>query len=92
MVHLPSTIGRCQNLNELLSRVYPQLDVTNTSTPTFLTERTILSTRNDDVNAINGIALNIFPGNRYTYLAADKMSEDDGMDRSIIRSYWATAF
>ncbi|KAF7138508.1 hypothetical protein RHSIM_Rhsim07G0140000 [Rhododendron simsii] len=87
VVHLPSTIGRCQNLNELLSRVYPQLDVTNTSTPTFLTERTILSTRNDDMNAINGIALNIFPENRYTYLAADKMSEDDGMDRSISNRY-----
>ncbi|KAG5524069.1 hypothetical protein RHGRI_030911 [Rhododendron griersonianum] len=87
VVHLPSTIGRCQHLNELLSRVYPQLDVANTSTPTFLTERTILSAQNDDVNAINGTALNIFPGNRYTYLAADKMSEDDGMDRSITNQY-----
>ncbi|XP_058198563.1 uncharacterized protein LOC131314087 [Rhododendron vialii] len=46
VVQLPSTIGRCQNLNELLSR-----------------------------------------GNRYTYLAADKMSEDDGMDRSISNRY-----
>ncbi|KAI8573285.1 hypothetical protein RHMOL_Rhmol01G0266500 [Rhododendron molle] len=26
-------------------------------------------------------------GNRYTYLAADKMSKDDGMDRSIINQY-----
>ncbi|KAG5517186.1 hypothetical protein RHGRI_037823 [Rhododendron griersonianum] len=26
-------------------------------------------------------------GNRYTYLAADKMSEDDGMDRSITNRY-----
>ncbi|XP_058202697.1 uncharacterized protein LOC131317142 [Rhododendron vialii] len=62
VMQLPSTIGRCQNLNELLLRVYPQLDVTNTSTPTFLTERTILFARNDDVNAINGTALNIFSG------------------------------
>ncbi|KAG5524534.1 hypothetical protein RHGRI_031257 [Rhododendron griersonianum] len=39
------------------------------------------------MNAINGTALNIFPGNRYTYLAADKLSEDDGMDRSITNRY-----
>ncbi|KAI8531248.1 hypothetical protein RHMOL_Rhmol11G0122200 [Rhododendron molle] len=87
VVHLPTTIGRCQDLNELLSTVYPQLGVANVSTPTFLTERTILSARNDDVNAINCIALTIFPGNSYTYLAADKMSEDDGMDRSITNRY-----
>ncbi|KAI8532731.1 hypothetical protein RHMOL_Rhmol11G0236300 [Rhododendron molle] len=87
VVHLPTTIGRCQDLNELLSTVYPQLGVANVSTPTFLTERTILSARNDDVNAINGTALTIFPGNRYTYLAADKMSEDGGMDRSITNRY-----
>ncbi|XP_058198471.1 uncharacterized protein LOC131313993 [Rhododendron vialii] len=47
----------------------------------------ILSARNDDVNAINGTALNIFPENKYTYLAADKMSEDDEMDRSISNKY-----
>ncbi|KAG5531645.1 hypothetical protein RHGRI_026313 [Rhododendron griersonianum] len=87
VVQLPSTIGRCQNLNELLLRVYPQLDATNTSTPTFLTERAFLYARNDDENAINGTVLNIFPRNRYTYLAADKMSEDDGMDRSISNRY-----
>ncbi|KAG5539463.1 hypothetical protein RHGRI_019865 [Rhododendron griersonianum] len=87
VVHLPTTIGRCQDLNELLSTVYPQLGVANVSTPTFLTERTILSARNDDVNAINCTALTIFPGNSYTYLAADKMSEDDGTDRSITNRY-----
>ncbi|XP_058225285.1 uncharacterized protein LOC131334341 [Rhododendron vialii] len=87
VVHLPTTIGRCQDLNELLSTVYPQLGVATVSTPTFLTERTILSARNDDVNAINCTALTIFPGNSYTYLAADKMSEDNGMDRSITNRY-----
>ncbi|XP_058227941.1 uncharacterized protein LOC131336209 [Rhododendron vialii] len=105
VVHLSSTIGRCQNLNELLSRVYPQLDVTNTSTPTFLTERMILSARNDDVNAINGTnsfledfgALEARARSlisclklltlRYTYLAVDKISKDDGMDRSISNRY-----
>ena len=44
-------------------------------TPAFLTERIILSARNDDVKFINDVALQIFPGQMITYLAADKMSK-----------------
>ncbi|XP_028114888.1 uncharacterized protein LOC114312792 [Camellia sinensis] len=87
IIKIPSTIHRCQDLKELLSAVYPQLDVADTSTPSFLTERTILSARNDDVSAINIAALNIFSGNTYTYLAADKMAEDDEIDPSITNRY-----
>ncbi|XP_028116876.1 uncharacterized protein LOC114314600 [Camellia sinensis] len=87
IIKIPSTIHKCQDLKELLSAVYPQLDVADTSTPSFLTERTILSARNDDVSAINIAALNIFPGNTYTYLAADKMVEDDEIDHSITNRY-----
>ncbi|KAI8557126.1 hypothetical protein RHMOL_Rhmol05G0311100 [Rhododendron molle] len=86
-VKLPSTIHKCRDLNELLSTVYPQLDVVDASTPTFLTERTILSARNEDVNAINAAALNIFPGDAISYLAADKMSEDDEVDQTIANRY-----
>ncbi|GMP95374.1 hypothetical protein CsSME_00044449 [Camellia sinensis var. sinensis] len=87
IVNLPSTIHKCQDLNELLSTVYPQLNMIETSTPTFLTERTILSARNDDVSDINTTALNIFPGRLYTYLAADKMSEDNEIDPTITNRY-----
>ncbi|XP_028088343.1 uncharacterized protein LOC114288925 [Camellia sinensis] len=73
IINLPSTIHKCQDLSELLSTVYPQLNMIETPTPTFLTERTILSARNDDVSDINTTALNIFPGRLYTYFAADKM-------------------
>ncbi|XP_028070921.1 uncharacterized protein LOC114273362 [Camellia sinensis] len=76
-----------EDLKELLSAVYPHLDVANTSTPSFLTERTILSAQNDDVSAINNAALNIFPRNTYTYLAADKMAKDDEIDHSITNRY-----
>ncbi|GAB2278777.1 hypothetical protein Dimus_039305 [Dionaea muscipula] len=38
-------------------------------------DRAILSARNDDVNAINASALQLFPGETITYLAADKMDE-----------------
>ncbi|XP_028117950.1 uncharacterized protein LOC114315547 [Camellia sinensis] len=59
----------------------------NTSTPSFLTDCTILYARNDDVSAINNAALNIFPGNTYTYLATDKIAEDDKIDPSITNIY-----
>ena len=59
----------------------------STVTPTFLTERTILSARNDDVSAINTAALNLFPGEVVSYLAADKLSEDDEVDRTITTRY-----
>ncbi|XP_052193809.1 uncharacterized protein LOC127802150 [Diospyros lotus] len=87
IVNLPSTIHKCQDLNELLSTVYPRLNIIETSAPTFLTERTILSTRNDDVSDINTTALNIFLGRLHTYLAADKMSEDNAVDRTITNRY-----
>ncbi|KAG5531387.1 hypothetical protein RHGRI_026119 [Rhododendron griersonianum] len=87
IVHLPPTIRKCQDLTELLSTVYPQLEIQTTSTPTYLTERSILSARNEDVNAINAAALNVFPGDAFTYLAADKLSKDDELDRSITNRY-----
>ncbi|KAG5545929.1 hypothetical protein RHGRI_018181 [Rhododendron griersonianum] len=87
IVHLPPTIRKCQDLTELLSTVYPQLEIQTTSTPTYLTERSILSARNEDVNAINAVALNVFPGDVFTYLAADKLSKDDELDRSITNRY-----
>ena len=54
-----------------------------TATPTYLTDRTILSTRNDDVNTVKKVMLNIFMRDGCTYLVADKMSDDDGSDRAI---------
>ncbi|XP_057465712.1 uncharacterized protein LOC130755327 [Actinidia eriantha] len=87
IVKLPSTIHICRNLNELLSTVYPQLDVSGTVNSTFLTERTILCARNEHVTAINIATLNMFPSETTTYLAADKMSEDDEVDRNITNRY-----
>ena len=57
--------------------MYPLLNVDGTVTPSFLTERTILSARNDDVSAINNLALNIFPGDTKTYFGADKLCDDE---------------
>ncbi|XP_028052315.1 ATP-dependent DNA helicase PIF7-like [Camellia sinensis] len=87
IIKIPSTIHKCQDLTELLSAIYPHLDVVDASTPSFLTERTILSARNDDVSAINNAALNIFSGNTYAYLVADKIAENDEIDLSITNKY-----
>ena len=57
------------------------------ATPSYLTEQTILSARNDDVSTINKAALDMFSGERFTYLAADKMSSDDGDDCAINNRY-----
>lgn len=86
-MELPPTIHRCRTLHELISRVYPQLDVLSAVTPSYLTERTILSARNDDVCAINDAALEIYPGETYTYLAADKVSDGDELCRSTTNQY-----
>ncbi|XP_058217345.1 uncharacterized protein LOC131328416 [Rhododendron vialii] len=87
VAELPSIIQKCGTVSKLLFTVYPQLNVVGTITPTFLNERTILSTRNDDVSAINLAALNVFPRDTTTYFAADKMSFDDARDRTITNRY-----
>ena len=57
------------------------------ATSDFITERTILSAKNDDVCAINDVVLNISPGETITYLAADKMADSYEVDRSITNRY-----
>ncbi|KAL5697342.1 hypothetical protein ACHQM5_030793 [Ranunculus cassubicifolius] len=42
----------------------------------YLTERTILSARNDDVSKINDATLNKYPGDAHEYLAADTVLEE----------------
>ena len=56
-------------------------------TSNFLTERTILSARNEDVNSINVACLNISPGDTVTYLATKKISKGDELDPAITNRY-----
>ncbi|PIA65182.1 hypothetical protein AQUCO_00100579v1 [Aquilegia coerulea] len=62
---------------DLLFKVYPNLNVEEVATETYLQERSILSARNDDVATLNELAINQFPGELHEYLAADKAIEDD---------------
>ncbi|PIA60482.1 hypothetical protein AQUCO_00300169v1 [Aquilegia coerulea] len=60
-VELPSEIKRCKSTMDLLFKVYPNLNVEEVATETYLQERSILSARNDDVATLNELAINHFP-------------------------------
>ncbi|PIA41356.1 hypothetical protein AQUCO_02200045v1 [Aquilegia coerulea] len=61
-VELPSEIKRCKSTMDLLFKVYPNLNVEEVATETYLQERSVLSARNDDVATLNELAINQFPG------------------------------
>ncbi|KAL5701919.1 hypothetical protein ACHQM5_027201 [Ranunculus cassubicifolius] len=80
VVQLPSEVRKCSNVEELLKATYPGLEHISTAESKCLNERTILAARNDDVYTINNSALDMFPGDIITRLAADKMQEVDERD------------
>ncbi|KAF6136802.1 hypothetical protein GIB67_030087, partial [Kingdonia uniflora] len=84
---LPSTIHNCETVQDLILSVYPNLNISCKREQCFLTERTILSARNDDVIAINDDALNMFLGEQIVYLAADKIEEHESADHTYNNRY-----
>ncbi|KAF6161496.1 hypothetical protein GIB67_009375 [Kingdonia uniflora] len=76
IVQLPSIIQNWQSLEDLIFSIYPRLNEVCSRDNEFLTERTILSTHNEDVKAINTVALNMLPGEPIVLLAADKLEEE----------------
>ncbi|KAL5699213.1 hypothetical protein ACHQM5_030148 [Ranunculus cassubicifolius] len=77
-VELPNGIRRCKEIEDLITTVYPGIENANRYPTSYLTERTILSARNDDVSKINDATLSKFPPRDATeYLSADKVVEDD---------------
>ncbi|PIA58587.1 hypothetical protein AQUCO_00500491v1 [Aquilegia coerulea] len=62
---------------ELISNVYPDLNVKEEVTKQYLEERSILSPRKDDVSVINVSTINLLPGESYEFLAADSIIEKD---------------
>ncbi|KAF6148022.1 hypothetical protein GIB67_024197 [Kingdonia uniflora] len=78
-VELPSTFNKCANLDELICSIYPHLEEVIAASTTYLTERTILSARNEDVNIINIRAMAKIQGQEIVYFAADKLSEVDAV-------------
>lgn len=79
-IRLPPSMKRCENLKDLISTVYPGIEEMGIPTASYMTERTILCPRTDDVTVINQLILQSYRG-KY-YLAVDKPDENLGKGAS----------
>lgn len=61
-------------LEEFISQIYPSFNCRALNI-NVITERTILTPKNDDVDKINEIIINSFPGASMVYLSADSVTE-----------------
>ncbi|KAF6165957.1 hypothetical protein GIB67_012854, partial [Kingdonia uniflora] len=86
-VELAATFNKCTNLDELICSVYPHLEEVMTASTTYLTEHTILSACNEDVNIINIQVMAKIQGQKVVYLTADKLSEAYAGDHTITNRY-----
>ncbi|CAG8789101.1 43057_t:CDS:2 [Gigaspora margarita] len=75
-----------QNLKSLIDIVYPNINVVGMCNDNYLSERTILASRNQDVDCINQIILNILSGNQRIYDSADStiIEEDRVIEARIL--------
>lgn len=74
---VPSSLGQMvPHLNDLKSKVYPDL-TTNYTSKEWLCERAILAPRNDMVRDINTSLLSQLPGEEFLYQSVDSVIEDD---------------
>ncbi|KAI3851622.1 hypothetical protein MKW92_018707 [Papaver armeniacum] len=70
-VNLPSAISKSANLHELISKIYPGIEEMSKPTAEYMTEKTILSPRNDEVSEINKIVLEMYNGESHTFLMTE---------------------
>lgn len=72
---------RCgKELSDLIHATYPNID--QSQLDEYFMERTILSSRNDDVTEINGLILTEFPGQERLYYSSDQVVEEEGTVRA----------
>lgn len=74
----------CQDLRSLINTVYPEIHVVGTCDDKYLSERTILSSRNEDVEYINQEILEMFPGDTRTYISADSVVIEKDADNNNV--------
>ncbi len=63
------------DLDSLINAVFPDLTA-GYDDDYFLTNRTILTPLNENVDKIKDLCVNMYPGENHTYLSADKLHED----------------
>ncbi len=64
-----------QDLDSLINAVFPDL-AKGYEDEYFLANRTILTPLNENVDKINALCVNMFPGDNHTYLSADTLHKD----------------
>lgn len=68
-----------KELSDLIRATYP--NIRQPQQDKYFMERTLLSSRNDDVNEINGLILASFPGDEKLYYSADEVVQEEGTVR-----------
>ena len=63
-------------MEELIDKVFPNIE-DGYSDKYWITRRAILTLKNENVDQMNEIIMNKFPGQGKTYLSADTVAEDD---------------
>ena len=71
-IQLPSMIARNMDETELIHAIYPDIQK-NAYDIQFMCNRAILAAKNSDVDKINELASNYFPGQSKEYLSADSV-------------------
>jgi ATP-dependent DNA helicase PIF1 len=69
-IQLPASIAKNMDENEIIKALYPNIEE-NYLDSDFMCNRAILSPKNVDVNRLNELASEYFPGEAKTYLSAD---------------------
>ncbi|XP_074278233.1 ATP-dependent DNA helicase RRM3-like [Silene latifolia] len=64
-------------ISELASIAFPELDNSATLDSSIFTDRAVLTPLNDDVDAINSVLIDKFPGQAVTYTSHDTMLDDN---------------
>ncbi|CAG8691938.1 17076_t:CDS:1, partial [Cetraspora pellucida] len=80
-VSLPEHIKVGTSMQSLINTVYPNIKL-GIPSDEYLRDRMILSARNEDVQDINCAVLDIFSGNKRTYLSADDSVVEKGADNN----------
>ncbi|CAG8635647.1 23721_t:CDS:2 [Gigaspora margarita] len=72
-INIPESIKINSNLDSLIRLIYNNVNIRNICTDQYFKDQIILSSRNIDVDDINFNILNIFLGQKQTYLSSDNI-------------------
>lgn len=80
VIKLKGGIGKNMDQKELIELIYPNIEK-NYKDRDFMCERAILTSKNKDVNVINLLARDYFPGEKMEYLSADSVLDPEHRNR-----------